>query len=991
MDAINKISGPCVVLAGAGTGKTHTIVEKIKHLISTKAYKPESIVCITFSNEAANNLLSRVQNAINIEIGKEPVIKTFHAFSADILRKHADKIGLSKEFNILEPDEAKIVLHRSFKVSSYNCHRYISNIGTAKDLGITIQQMKEFLAVRMESFSGIDIEKELENMSFELQTIHLKKNNEQKKILSERVRKLSNIIELKKFISAWEGYEKLKLKKNYQDYADLNANALLLMQKFPEVAQEFSYVIVDEFQDTNKVQLEFLMALAPHENITIVGDLNQSIYRFRGAYKENFSIFRKHFKVQQSDIFTLDKSFRSPNKVLRAAHRLILNNYSDKSECFIVENSSGREGESIDVFEMRNGKEEARKIVEIIESELSRGVPAEEICVLFRTHQQGRIIRRVLESKKIEYCAVSKESLLKQKSVRQIIDYLFIIDKLERKAKGGEQEFWDILYQTKFAASDLVVIGKYLKKNKDETCILEKTMNDIQSMGLSNDGLTAAKVLVERINSMLKLKDKPIIERLNEIYRLSGILNAENMEEIKEIQANLNRFLELAKGHSALYEPDLYSFLNYIEIVEILGIDIDAAELERAGVRLMTLHATKGLEYRTVIVTNLAQKRFPMERYSQNSLIPMELYPELAHAKETAEDFDLYVADYERENQILDERRLCYVAFTRTKEKLFLTYASDYAGKKFQPSQFLQEIGYKSDVDIVFSQDNEEKYVEPESSIESTNKFGKVLNAYDFENALNEMANGKKSESVSEQVFSPSALLLFNECQKSYEYKYVYNMPEKKTISWEAMRLGSFVHAVLEQGVNSGLPSYDSFVNLARELHMQEDWESVELSDALKMIHVFFERNKGRYNADSRTEVQLNTLIRGFRFTGFADRIDFSGKGAEIIDYKTGKSPVPPKHREWQLGYYALAAKKRYGNVSKVSLDMLRMEKPLEFEIDRKGEASATNGEMHFNIYSVEDELVETAKKIMEAKKSGFKPCPIEKNCAFCNEYVYGS
>ena len=145
MDAITKTTGPCVILAGAGTGKTYTIVEKIKHLIANKVYAPERIVCITFSNEAANNLLSRVQKFVNLENGKEPIIKTFHAFSADLLRRYGDKIGLSNEFSILEPNEAKVVLHRNFKVTGYNCHRYISNIGTAKDLGITIEQLKTYL------------------------------------------------------------------------------------------------------------------------------------------------------------------------------------------------------------------------------------------------------------------------------------------------------------------------------------------------------------------------------------------------------------------------------------------------------------------------------------------------------------------------------------------------------------------------------------------------------------------------------------------------------------------------------------------------------------------------------------------------------------------------------------------------------------------------------------------------------------------------------
>jgi DNA helicase-2/ATP-dependent DNA helicase PcrA len=988
MNAITKTQGPCVVLAGAGTGKTYTIVEKIRHLIANKIYAPERIVCITFSNEAANNLLTRVQKFVNLENGKEPIIKTFHSFSAELLRKYGDKIGMSKEFNILDPDEAKIVLHRNFKVNGYNCHRYISSIGTAKDLGITIEQLKSHLTSLLNAYKGIDIDREYEQINFEFQTLHLKKDNEKKRFLLDKIKKLTNVIELRKFIGAWEAYEKIKKKKNYQDYSDLNNNALLLLKKNPEIANDFDYIIVDEFQDTNKVQLELLVALAVKKNITVVGDLNQSIYRFRGAYRENFSLFRHHFSVTNCDIFNLDKSFRSPNKVLRTAHRLILNNYENKNDCFIVENNAGREGEEISVFELKNGKEEARKITEIVESELKKGVPAEEICVMFRTHQQGRIIRRALDFKNIKYCSVSKESLLKQRSVKQIIDYLVILDKLARKAKGGEQEFWDLLYNLNFIAADLVKIGRFIKDYREDQCICETLLNDITSLELSESGKTSARVIVDKIKELLSSKDKPLVELLNEVYRVSGLLRRENLEEFKEVQANLNRFFELAKNHSSLYEPDLYSFLNYLEVIETLGIEIKAAELEKEGIRLMTLHATKGLEYKTVIVTNMAQKRFPMEKYSTNSLIPIELYPELAATISATEDVESYSREYERKNQLLDERRLCYVAFTRTKEKLILTYALDYGNKKFFPSQFLNEIGFKENLDIRFAKDEEEKYSEPEIAITPASQFGKALASNDFETIVNEVAK-QEINAPEKIVFSPSALLSFNECEKAYEYRYVYNMPEKKTISWEAMRLGSFVHVVLEQGVEENFLNYDDYLNLAREIHLSEDWESVDLNEALKMIKVFFERNKLKYNDKSKTELRLETDLEGYRFTGFADRIDFTDDGVDIVDYKTGRTHVPPKNRDWQLGYYALAAQKMFGKVRKVTLDMLRLEKPLEFGIDENGEAISVNGEVHFNIYDVESELVETAEKILFAYKHGFKPCPVEKNCPFCNEYVY--
>jgi RecB family exonuclease len=240
-------------------------------------------------------------------------------------------------------------------------------------------------------------------------------------------------------------------------------------------------------------------------------------------------------------------------------------------------------------------------------------------------------------------------------------------------------------------------------------------------------------------------------------------------------------------------------------------------------------------------------------------------------------------------------------------------------------------------------------------------------------------------------VLSPSSLLLFNECQKKYEYKYVYNMPEGKVVNWEAMRLGSFVHSVLEKGVNANFREVKEFLDLAREMHMSEDWESVELEDAEHLVRVFFERNKDKYCENSRTEQRLNFEMGGVKFTGLADRIDFGPEGPEIINYKTGVSSVPPLTRNWQLGYYALAAS-QFGRVLKITLDMLKQEKPLEFEVDEEGRARAVNhtGRMEFNIYEVEEELVKAAHAVMEAYKKGFRACGVEKNCEFCSEYVYG-
>ena len=164
------------------------------------------------------------------------------------------------------------------------------------------------------------------------------------------------------------------------------------------------------------------------------------------------------------------------------------------------------------------------------------------------------------------------------------------------------------------------------------------------------------------------------------------------------------------------------------------------------------------------------------------------------------------------------------------------------------------------------------------------------------------------------------------------------------------------------------------------------------MQEAETLIKVFFERHKGRYNEKTKTEQYLPIQMDGIDFIGFADRIDFTSNGVEIIDYKTGKTNVSPKDRNWQLGFYAIAAQEKYGKVRKVILEMLKQERPLEFEIDEKGNAKCISSKFieGFNINNIREEILITAHKVMGAFKHGFKPCAVEKNCDFCNEYVYG-
>ena len=401
--AIEKVKGPCLIKAGAGTGKTYAMVKKIAHMVNENIYKPKEILCLTFSNEATNHLREEVSK--EIKNSSDITIRTFHGFCSDILKELGNKIGINPDFEVLQPDDAKVLMHKYLGIRPFDSNRYVTTISTAKDLGISMEQIEKYAESLKSSFKGIeDIDEYAKEMDFKLKTLHLRADNtrEEKKEIKKFIDDYEEYVKYRSFIEAWKKYDQLKKEKNYQDYSDLNFNVLKVFNAYgaDEISKKYKYVIVDEFQDTNKLQFDLIEYLARElEGITAVGDQNQSIYAFRGSFGEVFSYFEERFKLKKEDIFNLEKSRRSPNRILRIAYQLIKNNYENPKDCIKIEHYENKEGEKVKVIELKNGEEEARKIAEIVEKEIEDGTPLNEICVLHRTHAQSKLIEQALESK----------------------------------------------------------------------------------------------------------------------------------------------------------------------------------------------------------------------------------------------------------------------------------------------------------------------------------------------------------------------------------------------------------------------------------------------------------------------------------------------------------------------------------------------------------------------------------------------------------------
>ena len=1087
-NAIEKTSGPCLIMAGAGTGKTYTIIKKIAHLIENNICTPSEILCLTFSNEAAKSLTKKVEQEL-IELTKNSStikIRTFHGFCTDILKEIGYLINLDPDFELIMPEDAKVWFYRYLDCTPYYADLYYSTISTIKDFGIALNKIEKHTENIRKKLGDIqELEKYAEEVVFELNTLHLMPadTKEERKELRERKKEINEFLKnyyeynkYKKFTETFRKYEELKIERNVLDYADLNFNVIELFHKFgADEIDNYKYVIIDEFQDTNKLQFELIEYLAKkHKNITVVGDPNQSIYGFRGAYRESFNHFKEVFGVKQGDIFTLDKSYRSPDTVLKVAHTLIKNNYENPDECFPVENANSIKGDKIKVIELKNSSEEARKVAEIVEDEIANGTELSEICVLYRTHQQGRLLRIALESKNIPIVVAGKCDLMKKPEIKTVIAYLSILNNMIKRTGTGEQAWWNLFhFHNSLSPSDSIKIGRYLKESKDIS-IDDALLNCLRDLELSVAGRMVVERVVLKLKELIKNSNKELPELILDIYEIVGLNRAfTHTRSIRNSESlmNLKVFYELSENYYRTHGKSISSFVDYIEILDKLGVDLDAARIENVNaIRIMTMHAVKGLEFKTVIVTNLAEKRFPIERTSRMPLIPKELNPDIKrylnsigvgkldenrlrffhkprdifHCSENNEkEKNAAIKSYEKLSIIYEERRLCYVSFTRAKEKLIITYARSYNNIEDSslPSVFLEEINFRENEDITLLKDDLEKgtLFAPNSRYEQfksmlKKQFVDSLDSDDFNSLLARLVtyhairegklmnyskivdwdkivdkteledqikiNCEKSSCLkfdpNSFTFSPTSLLTYDECPKKYELRYIFRMPERGAFEGTSGLTGSFVHEVLEHGVREGFKSKEEFLNFALEISKSPQYKdkNLDMAEIDKMIGIFWERHAEKYDNKSLVEGTLNITSGGFKFSGKFDRIDFisndnNNKDVEIIDYKTNKNIIPPKKRAWQLGFYAIAVKKQLGlNPKKLTFEMLKLEKPFEAMVDKNGNVKS-GGSRGFNIKDVESELIGCAKSIVNDYETEFLPSISDTPCVFCGYKFY--
>jgi len=602
--AVTTSKGPVLILAGAGSGKTKVITHKFAYLTSVSKIPPTSILAMTFTNKAANEMKERIESLTG-KSAKGLWVGTFHSLSARILRKEIDKLGYGSDFCIYDDSDSGNLVRSILKEFKIHEALYKGILSKISSLKASLVSPEELIA--NEDSYGFD----------------------------------------EKFARVYVKYQTELKRNNALDFDDLIMNTVKLYEKHPSVLRkyqkEFAYLMIDEFQDTNASQYRLSKLLAAkHKNICIVGDDDQSIYKFRGANVRNIQKFKKDFKGTK--VITLDQNYRSTQNILDAADGIIAKNAERMEKKLWTDRGKG---EKICYCTTANEQEEARYIAQTVKELYLKGKRSyKEMAILYRVNQQSRALEEALRKIGLPYRIFGGIRFYQRKEVKDILAYLNAIvnpdDSISLKRIVN-------CPPRQFGATTLTRVESEARK-KDKS--LYKTMKHI----MKSNSYTAAlkdkvRGFVSLFDEFIANRDKPLNELLDLIFERTGYLKWVGEERSKNV-------LEL---YNAIEEKDLRSFLDTASLFS--GLDEEHSE---DAVTLMTLHSAKGLEFPVVFIAGI-----------EDGLVPH------FHALKDSEELE-------------EERRLFYVGVTRAQDVLILTGTKKrklYTSEQNQsPSRFLSDI-----------------------------------------------------------------------------------------------------------------------------------------------------------------------------------------------------------------------------------------------------------------------------------------------------------
>ncbi len=613
-EAVEHTEGPVLVLAGAGTGKTKVLTTRIIHIVNTFKASPQQILAVTFTNKAAAEMKKRIGEAIGDQVNNIWV-GTFHSVAARILRRHPEVVGLTSDFTIIDDDDQTRLLKQilaDFNIDpkQFPAKAYLNRISRLKDKGVTAQS--------------------IDSAGFE--------------------------VSLPKLQDVYAMYQSRLKAMNATDFGDLLTHNLTLFAAAPEVLayyqDRFRYLLVDEYQDTNNVQYQWLLRLADaHKNICCVGDDDQSIYSWRGANIANILRFEKEFKGAK--VIRLEQNYRSTSRILKAADSVISNNKERHGKTLWTQ---AGEGEKVKVLTFADDRTEARTIAQMSKTNIAaQKFKASQIAVLVRAGYQTRAFEEAFIQHSIPYKVIGGMKFYERLEIRDAIAYLRICANT-----NDDLALSRIINVPKRGAGDVAITALYEKSKQEGVSFFAAIKKSLEENSLKGKARDALKLLIEQIEKTnAKIGTITLGELAKTLLAEVGYISMWKSENTLESQGRLENIEEFI-GSLADFS-NMTEFLEYVSLIEARE-DKNLVE----AITIMTVHGAKGLEFDLVFVPGLEDGLFPSGK------------------------------SIEERNGVEEERRLMYVAITRAKKELILSHAkSRFVFGDFQmqmPSRFLKEL-----------------------------------------------------------------------------------------------------------------------------------------------------------------------------------------------------------------------------------------------------------------------------------------------------------
>jgi DNA helicase II / ATP-dependent DNA helicase PcrA len=934
IEAVNHLEGPLLIIAGAGTGKTTVITERIKHLIIKKKVLPSQVLALTFTDKAAREMEERVDVAMPYGY-TQMWISTFHAFCDRILRSEAHAIGLDPGYKLISEAESILLLKKNIFNLGLNIFRPLGNPTKFLDALLT-----HFARLKDEDVSPTDY----------LKWAKKQKTTEETKQYLE----LTN---------AYEKYEELKVKESAMDFSDLISNTLLLFRKRKNILKryqnQFKFILVDEFQDTNYAQNELAILLAGDDkNITVVADDDQSIYRFRGAAVSNVLQFKKSFP--KAKIVTLNNNYRSTQPILDAAYQLIQHNNPNRLE--VVEgidkklkSHSIAVKKDIEIIHEMRSEDEADAIAREIKKLTEKKYEYKDIAILVRANNHSSLITTALQRHRIPFQFLGPGYLFQQDEIKDLIAYLAFLTNLTDSVSLFRVLSMDIFGIPYIELNYLLNFAK--RKNLN---LFEALFNVEQSFLKPETQGKLIKFREMAVRHLEKSKKDSAGQILYYFLIDSGLfetLNAtDSVKEERKVQ-NIAKFFDRIKSFEMeRSDTNIFTLYEWLNLMLQMGDSPTAADVDvkdKNVVNILTVHSSKGLEFKVVFMVNLVSDRFPSRERSEKIPLPEGILKENI----------LNEGDFHLE----EERRLFYVGMTRAKERLYLT-AADYYGTGKRPRKLSQFI-YEALPKLL-----EEKIEKNTQQL----SLPEILSVYQ---EREEKIEEKQPYKVSYITYSN--LQSFDICPLHYKAKVILNIPTDPSF---AQTYGISIHNTLQKFYKRVQEGESSTLKDLQEIYKKE-WrsdgydskenEKEHFKEGLHLLKEFYTTECNPPIKPLGLEMSFSFMLKNrVKVYGKIDRIDQRGKGIEIIDYKTGENnPKAEKTHEFQLKMYALAATRMRDNIFNQRPEDITL--TLHF---LKGNSKKTMSFKKEDLEILEDDLI---RQIEEIENSDFK-CSKSVLCANC-------